>query len=261
MVTVRGMAGRYWPGDSRIHQSDPRIKLLGVLGWVLTVMLTSQSVGFAVLLILLLGAVAQARLPLKLLAASLRPLIPLIVLTVAFASMAGRGGAAFHLGPVSFNVAGFQLGLRYAARIVMLVWGASWLTWTTTPERLASGLLQTLGPLERLRVPVGDAVLVFTLALRFIPDLYDEAARIQRSLAARGLPLRGAPLRRRVAILSAMLIPLFTGSLRRADSLAVALEVRGWKGRAVQPERVPGPQWLILGTFWALLALILWCWR
>lgn len=261
MLTVRGMTGRYWPGDSLIHRADPRVKLLGVLGWVVTVMMARQSAGFAILFLLLLGAVAQARLPLRLLVTALRPLAPLALLTVAFASMAGRGGAAFHVGPVSFSEAGFQLGLRYAARIVMLVWGASWLTWTTTPERLASGLLQMLGPLERLGLPIADAVLVSTLALRFIPDLYDEAARIQRSLAARGLRLRGAPVGRRVAILSAMLIPLFTGSLRRADSLATALEVRGWRGRAAAPDCVPGLQWLALGAFWALLALTLWRWR
>ena len=74
-----------------------------------------------------------------------------------------------------------------------------------------------------------ELALTATIALRLIPLLADEAARIRNAQLARGAATRG-PWSRRLKDIGAILIPLFVAAFTRAERLADEMEARGYRG-------------------------------
>jgi energy-coupling factor transport system permease protein len=214
-------AGRYVPLPTFVHGLDPRTKLL-VFAGILVLLFRTGLVGSAVLVAALLLFARAARLPARRLAGNLRALLWFFALTFLF--------QALWIGPTRLGgfgpgcVAGVWLVLRLAGMVL----AASVLAFTTEPIRLADGMAELLGFLERLRVPVRDLALVLTLALRFLPTVMEEAQRIVTAQRARGARFAGGPLQR-ARVLIPLAVPLFAGCLRRADTLALAMEARGYR--------------------------------
>ena len=97
---------------------------------------------------------------------------------------------------------------------------------TTKVEEFTAGL-------ARLGVPyrVGFAI---TLAFRLVPLFIDSALTVVQAQNLRGYDFnRGGPLER-VKRYVPVLIPVFMGALRKANSMAMALEARGF-GMSRQP--------------------------
>jgi energy-coupling factor transport system permease protein len=121
-------------------------------------------------------------------------------------------------------------GLFFALRIVALVCATTLLTLSTSVVALTDSLAQLLRPLARLRVPTEDIAMMFSVALRFIPLIAEQAERLTFAMAARGARFgEGGPLRR-VRAYVPVLIPLFVSLFRRADRLAMAMESRCYQG-------------------------------
>ena len=100
------------------------------------------------------------------------------------------------------------------------------LSLTTTPVALADGIESILSPLRHIRVPVRDIAMIMSIALRFIPTLFEETNKIISAQKSRGASFdTGGPFARAKALLP-VLIPLFVNSFRRADELAFAMDSR-----------------------------------
>jgi energy-coupling factor transport system permease protein len=115
-------------------------------------------------------------------------------------------------------------------RLCLLVTVGTVLTYTTSPAQLAHGLEALLGPLVRLGLPVREAVVVLTIALRFVPTIFDEVTKIARAQQARGSDVRAGPPWRRARGWVAVFVPVFVAAFRRAEDLATAMEARGFRG-------------------------------
>jgi energy-coupling factor transport system permease protein len=87
---------------------------------------------------------------------------------------------------------------------------------------------------------VHDGVMALVVAVRFLPFLAQSAERIAKAQAARGAdwtrPISGRnPFTRlwaRVRALLPLLVPVFVTSLRRAETMALAMDARGYASRA-----------------------------
>ena len=97
---------------------------------------------------------------------------------------------------------------------------------TTTSTDLVQAFSWLLVPLACVGVPVGDIALVLSLALRFIPMVFEELARIRDAQASRGANLSSGPVVNRVRAWGAVFVPLFVGLFRRADRIAIAMDSR-----------------------------------
>jgi energy-coupling factor transport system permease protein len=213
--------GRYVALDTALHRLDARTKLVG-FAVVLAALFATGPVGTGLLVLGLGAATGAAGLPLRRVGAAIRSLAWILALTVLF--------QALWIGPSRLGGvgAGTAAGLHLAVRLVGMVLAATLLTWTTEPIRLADGMARTFRFLERIRVPVRDLAMVLTLSLRFLPTVMEEAERLVTAQRARGARFEGGPLTRARRLLP-LAVPLFTGCLQRADRLALAMEVRGWK--------------------------------
>ncbi len=223
--------GRYIPGGSTLHRLDPRVKIAGVamlMGALLGSRSTAALVGFSILASLL-GRFSG--LPLRLLLGNLRPLIPLLLLTLGLNALLTPGTTAYLLpeGLGTLTWEGIFRGLFLVVRLSALVVGISLLTLTTSPLALADGLESLLGPFRRIGLPAHELAMTTTIALRFVPILIDEADRLRRAQLARGANFGGGPIRR-IRSLIPLLLPLFVSAFGRADRLAVAMEARCYRG-------------------------------
>lgn len=125
---------------------------------------------------------------------------------------------------------GLKQGIFISIRFLVLVFVTSILTLTTSPISITDGLETLLNPLKRIKVPVHELALMMSIALRFIPTLMDETDKIMKAQMARGSDVTSGPIKERIKAVVPLLIPLFVSAFKRAEDLATAMEVRGYRG-------------------------------
>jgi energy-coupling factor transport system permease protein len=125
---------------------------------------------------------------------------------------------------------GLTTGASACLRIAGVVILLAFLVHSTPPLELAEGLESLLSPLKRWRLPVHDGVMIFTIAIRFLPVLLAEFDRIRKAQIARGAGFHRGSLPRRLQGLLPLLVPVFVQSLLRAEELATAMEARCYRG-------------------------------
>jgi biotin transport system permease protein len=105
-------------------------------------------------------------------------------------------------------------------RLTALVLLAAAVTATTTISAFMDEITRLLRPLDRFGiVRAADVSLAVGLVLRFVPDILARYADIRDAHRARGLPVR--PL--------GVLVPLVILTLRDADTIAMAIDARGFR--------------------------------
>lgn len=231
-MSVRPSIGLYLPGTSVLHKADPRVKLVLAL-CVATVLFVSESwvmVGAGVALAA--GSLAVGKIPLQTAWRIVRPVVWIALFTlVANALVVQPSDVSVVLVGISFSVTGLLRGVLFASRLTTVILITSLVTLTTSPVALADGITLMLSPLRRWRVPVDDIAMMFSIALRFIPIIADEASRIVEAQTARGARFgEGSPYRR-VKAWTPVMVPLLIGLFRRADNLALAMEARCYTGK------------------------------
>lgn len=230
MPVMQGFAiGQYYPGDSVIHRADPRVKLLLVLFFALTVFFVDNFTGFAFAFILLGITVAFSKLPVGMTLKGIRPLLYILVFTFLIHLWTG-GGPWIDVGPVYISGPGLVTGTFVSLRLVLLIIGASFLTLTTTPVELTDAIESLLSPLRRIGVPAHELAMMMSIALRFIPTLSSEAEKVVKAQVARGARFDSRNPAARAKSFIPILIPLLVGIFRRADELAEAMESRAYRG-------------------------------
>lgn len=224
--------GQYFPGDSLIHRLDPRVKILLTIVYVVSLFLVKRMLGFAVAALLMLLIIFLSRISLKTVLKSIRPLLFIIAFTAVFNLLYGKGAVIFPavtwLSWLTWG--GVRNAVFMAVRIILLVVGTSFMTYTTSPIMLTGAMESLLSPLKALRLPVHELSMMMTIALRFIPTLVDETDKIINAQKARGADFETGNLLRRAKALVPILIPLIISAFRRAEELADAMECRCYHG-------------------------------
>jgi energy-coupling factor transporter transmembrane protein EcfT len=77
------------------------------------------------------------------------------------------------------------------------------------------------------RMYIERAALALALAMRFIPEVIDEARRLELAMRSRPRP-RALGRWQRWQALAPLFIPLVAGTIRRADEVALTLDARGF---------------------------------
>ena len=216
--------GQHFPGHSVLHRCDPRLKLVGVIAYIIVLFVASNPLGLALSLAMLAALYKVAQIPYKLILKSLKPILPIILFTALL-------NIFYQVQFWIFRIyrEGIVYAVRIAVRVVALIAGTSLLTYTTSPIVLTDAIESLLRPLQKLRFPVHELAMMMTIALRFIPLLIEET-EIMNAQKARGAKLDNGKFTERVRALIPILIPLFLSAFRRADELAMAMECRCYRG-------------------------------
>jgi len=226
------LPGMYIAVDSTLHHLDPRVKLVAALLLMAVPFATHSLTGALLLLLFVALLVLLSTIPLSMLLRTLRPVLWLALFLFLFYLFTTPGQALVRLGSLCATRQGAAAGGLYLYRLLLLVSVAAVLTYTTSPGQLAQGLEALLAPLARLGLPVREFNLVLTIALRFVPTLFDEVDNITKAQRARGLYLDCGPPWQRMRGWVTVFVPLFVSALRRAEALSMAMEARGFFGVA-----------------------------
>ncbi|GFN23015.1 energy-coupling factor transporter transmembrane component T family protein [Thermanaeromonas sp. C210] len=218
--------GRYVPGRSFLHRLDPRSKIGGLFLYGVALLAAPNLGSLFALGSLSLAGVFLAHLSWRYLWQQMKPVLLFLLIVVALQATLTPGTPWSQVGPLVVTREGLELGLVATGRVGFLLVAATLLTATTTPLTLARGIQHLLRPTAALRVPVDEISLMFTLALRFVPTLVEEADRVLKAQAARGLSLERRGIIGWGKNFLPFLIPLFVGTLKRAEDLAQAMEAR-----------------------------------
>ncbi|MGE7911750.1 energy-coupling factor transporter transmembrane component T family protein [Lysinibacillus xylanilyticus] len=223
--------GRFLPGNSPVHKLDPRSKLIFVFAFIIIVFLANNTVTYALLLAFTLLVVLISNIRLYFLINGLKPVIFLMLFTfLIHIFMTKEGAVVFEWKFITIYEEGIRQGIFISIRFLVLVFMTSILTLTTSPISITDGIEVLLNPLKAVKVPVHELALMMSISLRFIPTLMDETDKIMKAQMARGSDLSSGPIKDRIKAVVPLLVPLFVSAFKRAEDLATAMEVRGYRG-------------------------------
>lgn len=229
--------GQVLPTGSPVHRLDPRTRLLGFLGLLAVFVAASGLAPAALALVVTLGLVALARIPLRYALRGLWLLLPWLLvfalLQLAF-GVGDRPGCPVLAtwGPLRLTFCTLRFASVTLMRFAGLALLVGLLTWTSRIPDLARGIEALADPLARLGLPAHELAMVGVIAMRFVPTMAMELQRLEKAQAARGADLghgRGG-LVKRVRRTLPLIVPLFVLALERAERLAEAMEARAYRG-------------------------------
>ena len=223
--------GKYVPGDSFIHRLDPRTKLITMFVYVFIVFLANNGWTYGLLTFFTCILLFLSRIRLSFFVKGLKPILWVIVFTfLLHVLLTKEGHVVFQWLGMEVYDQGIQQGAFISLRFLLLIVVTTLLTLTTTPIEVTDGMESLLSPLKKWNIPVHELALMMSISLRFIPTLMEETEKIMKAQAARGVDFSGGPLSERMKAMTALLVPLFISAFKRAEELAVAMEVRGYRG-------------------------------
>ena len=252
-MALRVSLGQYYPADSALHRMDPRAKLVSAL--VLIVMCffintpAQLALGYAMLALL----VGTSHVPTAKVFASTRGLIVTFAILSLFNLLVRPTGTVLvQLGPVPITTDGLWAAVLYTLRLIIAVVACALLLLTTTPTSLTDAFDSLLSPLSKVGLPGHEIAMIFSLMLRFIPTLADEASAIMDAQTARGGTFTQGSLAHRVKAVGPVIVSLLASSMRHANGLSRALGARCYEGGGTRTRWHPLK---MRRSDWAALAL------
>jgi energy-coupling factor transport system permease protein len=226
--------GQYIPRESFFHQRDPRARLLVYVFLFIGIIFSPQISGLSVGLLLVLLIYWAAQIPLLPAWQGIRRALPfLLILALLQILMGTRTETDLVIG----QILGFAVTQRAADNALMLLARFSVLIvllngfmMTLSTAQITSAQYHLLKPLEKLGFPINDVTMVMQITLRFLPLIAQSAEKIAKAQAARGgdWDQKGFnPIRQAKRVLP-LIVPLMVSSLKRAETMAMAMESRGF---------------------------------
>jgi energy-coupling factor transport system permease protein len=257
--------GQFVDTGSFVHRMDARVKISATVVFIVASFLVDSFLGFAVLLPLLVAIGIVSRIPLAYVLRGSRLFLAFLVFILIFQVLFYPGDVPesdyfWHWGILSVSREGLYTAGIIAARVILLYYVTTMLMLTTSLVDLTNGLELILGPLQRLRMPVNELVLVFVIAIKFVPVFIEEMERLARAQTARGVPFDEGGAVKRARRIGRLLVPIFISGFARADTLTIAMNTRSYRGgrhrTKLRQMRAKPSDWLILTlvVVWTVVA-------
>lgn len=205
--------GRYIERNGVLNALDPRLKLLSLLLYIASLYYFSGAFTLLFSFIVLVALVYISRIPVSYIVKGIVRMIPLFIVFALLIVITEENG---------WRKAGFTV-----LRLVLTVLSSTLLSLTTKPLDIAGGIEKAVGK-GKLKKGAHILSTVIMIAFRFLPILQEEAERIIDAQTSRGCSFDDRGIRAKAKAVLPVLVPLFVSAYRRADSLALAMDARGY---------------------------------
>lgn len=206
---------------SRLH---PTTVLIALLSFIVMVFSTLDLRIMTAMLAFLIGVIVSNHLPARDTFAVLYVLVPMAFFIMMLQALLRDTNIVFSREVLGIGIHlsgdGLVLGAKIAFRILLLAVAVSIFFVAVDPARLTRALYE-------LGMPFKFAYLV-TLGLRFLPLIIDEMRTITNAQKSRGYDIDRSNFLVRGFKVVPLMIPLIVLSLRRADSIALAMDLRAF---------------------------------
>lgn len=166
--------GQYVDTGSFIHRMDARIKLVITFVFVVASFLIGDFIGFGIVLLLLALIQIVSRIPVGFILRGSQFFLAFLLFILVFQVLFYPGEASNYLWRwwiLSVSTEGLYTAGILGLRVIFLYHVTTMLMLTTSLVDLTNGLELIFAPLQRLRLPVNELVLVFVIAIKFVPSL------------------------------------------------------------------------------------------
>lgn len=257
--------GKYLPLNSFVHKLDPRTKICVMFVLLVGIFLPCGFIGYGIIGAFLVISVLLSKLSVGYIWKSFKPtLITLAFLLVINIFVIKTGDVLISFWKITIYKDALIQTLYIVIRLLLMIVITTLLTATTKPLDLTLGIEDLLVPFEKLGFRTHDLAMMISLALRFIPSLLEEAQRILKAQASRGVDMENGNFKEKITAILSLIVPLFVSCFQKADDLADAMEARGY---IVGAKRVRYKQlkfcwydYVVLIIANCLLALLIYIW-
>lgn len=222
--------GLYQPGQTFLHRLTPWVKLLCLLLLLAAAVTAKSLLDYGLLAVLTACLIAVSRLRLQDVFSSAWRLrwffLTVFLMNLCFFSPEAPWFGWWIFTP---SEAGLWQGIHVVARVLLLLLMSSLLTATTAPLAMTDAFRVLLTPLRLIKVPVGQIAMILSVAMQFIPTLFEEADAIRKAQTARGAKFDSRKLSEKAAAVLPLAVPIFLAAFKRADELSLAMEARGYR--------------------------------
>ena len=127
--------GQYYPANSVIHRLDPRVKIVATLLFLISLFVQKSVLGYLTATVFLAGVIYLSKVPLKFIMKGLKPILILLLITVAFNLFLNNGGKVLvHFWIFKITEAGLEISVYMAIRLIYLIAGSSLMTFCNDSE-------------------------------------------------------------------------------------------------------------------------------
>lgn len=247
--------GQYYSADSVLHRLDPRVKIRFTIVYIILLLIDRNVYLFGLLTAVFLLATYLSKVPVAHMVKGTRSVLVFVFICSVLNIFTTPGDSLVRVIGLTITEQGLiKFGFIFW-RMLLLIFMSSLIMYTTTPTALTDGL-------EKCFHLPGNIAMGITIALRFIPVLFEELDRIMKAQEARGANFHsGGPIKR-LKSLKTVLVPLLQNSIDRASNLADAMDARcytGGKGRTkLRPLRYGRKDGIAYVVLFAITALSVW---
>lgn len=227
---VRQNFGRYIAARSPLHALDPLAKVVVFVLVLASTLLASSLLALALVAVWVVALCAFSRVGPAFYLESLKVFAWMFALTFAINVVFPREGVG------ALGGEALRLACLFAARLVLMILAAAVFTVVTCPSEIGDAAMLLSRSKGRVGRRAAEAAALVSIALRFVPVMFEEAERIRAAQVLRGARTRG--LAGRVTAVVGVIVPLVESSLRRATNLGYALEARCYGYRVPVARRV-----------------------
>lgn len=228
--------GKYTNYNTLLHRLDYRVKFIYLIIFMVISFLSYGNSFMtltidAIILVILLILSFISRFNFLDLFKSLKALWTMVILLSLinlFVPNNMKGDIAFKIGNIDVYYATILNLAVVFSRIILILLATSIYSQTSKPMEMTKALEWFFSPLKLIKVPVAKLAMAISLALRFIPSLFEDTSRIMKAQASRGVDYQNGKFKDKIKSLSSLLIPLFISSFQKSDILADALISRGY---------------------------------
>lgn len=228
------LAGQFIPRRSWFHFRDPRARLMSLVFLFIGMVFTSNVWGLITSLMTILLIYLLSKLPFKPAWKTILRALPFIlilsILQIVLTVQTDNDVVLFTVFGLDILDAGMLDGslliLRFTALICLLNVGVM----SISTSQVSSALFNLFKPFEKLGFPVNDLTMVTQITLRYIPIVSQIAEKTAKAQAARGgdWERRGFNPIKQAKMVLPLIVPIMVMSLKRAETMAVAMESRGF---------------------------------
>ena len=248
-----------------LHRLDPRIKLFGLLTFLLTPIQGNElwRITIAVLLIVLTFA---SKIPMRVWKQQMGILLLLAFMTFAIATISPDGFnttvqprrpipevnvsndkpaiapaltiklpqptsynyVIWKAGNITITRRSRELGVRVCTLIFTYLYAPTLFLLVTAPEEITAAIASIFAPLKFFKIPIVEIVLTLTLALRFVPLVLEEVQNLGRAMRTRSINWKKLGFKRTTQIWLILAERLIDNLFIRAEQTASAMQVRGF---------------------------------
>jgi len=226
--------GQYIPRHTWFHQRDPRARLIAFLFLIAALIFTPDFIGMAIGFGAVVLIYITAKLPVKDTWNGIKHALPFILILGLLQIVFSRPSDPE---PVLFRVLGLAVtypnvisaGLL-VLRFIVLISHLNALVMSLSTSQISTAIFHMFKPLEKLGFPINDLTMVVQITLRYLPLVALMAEKTAKAQASRGgdWEQKGFnPIRQAKRVLP-LIVPIIVSSLKRAETMALAMESRGF---------------------------------